>query len=134
VGGSIALLVALAYPAFHPQEIDSLPFSNYPMFAHDRSPVTRFDVAVLIGADGVEHRLDPRAIGRTDQPVQAVETVRQAIRTGQTDALCAEIAMQVDAPGTIQVISVHYDAVAWFRGERRPVERVVHANCPSEAA
>jgi len=128
------VLVALAYPALHPEEIDSLPFSNYPMFAHDRSPVSRFDIAVLIGADGVEQRLDPRAIGRTDQPVQAVETVRQAIRTGQTDALCAEIAMQVDVPGTIEVISVSYDAVAWFRGEREPIERVVHSNCPSVAS
>ena len=34
--GSVALLGALAWPAVAPDELDSLPFSNYPMFAHER--------------------------------------------------------------------------------------------------
>jgi hypothetical protein len=137
VAGSVALLAAVLYPAVHPTELDSLPFSNYPMFAHRRGTVTRFDFAVWIGPDGVEHPLDPRRIGGTDQPVQAAETVLQAIRTDATDALCIEIAETVDggADGTedvgrIEVVSVRYDAVRWFRGDHVPVERTLHASCP----
>ena len=130
----MALLIAVVYPAVHPTELDSLPFSNYPMFAHRRGTITRFDLAVRIDPSGVEHRLDPRRIGGTDQPVQAAETVLQAIRTDATDALCEEIAETVDDgdgdDGRIEVISVRYDAVLWFRGDRDPVERTLHASCP----
>lgn len=131
VASSVALLLAVVYPAFHPSELDSFPFSNYPMFAHRRGSISRFDLAVRVDPAGHEHALDPRLIGRTDQPVQAAETVRQAIRAGETDALCAEIADTVDDEGRIEVISVRYDAVAWFRGEREPVDRTLHASCPT---
>lgn len=133
VVGGLALLVAVVYPAFHPTELDSFPFSNYPMFAHRRGTVARFDVAVRIDRQGGVHPLDPRRIGGTDQPVQAAETVRQAIRTNAADALCAEIAATVDDDGRIEVISVRYDAVRWFRGDHEPVERVLHASCPAGA-
>jgi hypothetical protein len=141
MAAGVALLAAVTYPAVHPTELDSLPFSNYPMFAHRRGSVTRFDLAVRIDPSGVEHPLDPRRIGGTDQPVQAAETVLQAIRTDATDALCDEIAETVrgddlvddagdDDAGRIEVISVRYDSVRWFRGEREPVERTLHASCP----
>jgi hypothetical protein len=132
VAGSLALLVAVVYPAVHPTELDSLPFSNYPMFAHRRGTVTRFDLAVRVDPSGVEHPLDPRRIGGTDQPVQAAETVLQAIRTEATEVLCEEIAATVDDgnDGRIEVISVRYDAVRWFRGDHDPVERTLHASCP----
>jgi hypothetical protein len=126
------LLLALAWPAVAPEELDSLPLSNYPMFARPREAISWFHMAVRLDADGVEHRLDLRTVGGTDQPVQAAETVRQAIRRGEADELCAEIARRLDAPGTVQVLTVAYDAPAWFRGRRDPVERRVHAECPVE--
>ena len=133
--GKIASAVCLAvlfWPALSPSEIDSLPLSNYPMFAHPRAQVSRFDTALLIDAEGVERTLDPEAIGGTEEPVQAAMTVRQAIRTGSTEALCQEIAADVGIDGTVEVVSVRYDAVAWFRGDREPIERQVHASCETE--
>jgi hypothetical protein len=129
---SAALLLLLAWPAVAPDELDSLPLSNYPMFAHPRDAVSRFHVAVRIDEDGIEHRLDLRVVGGTDQPVQAAETVRQAIRRGETAQLCDEIARRVRSPGTVQVLTVAYDAPNWFRGRRDPIDRRLHAECPIE--
>jgi hypothetical protein len=128
------LVAVLAWPAVHPTELDSLPVSNYPMFAHPRAQVSRFDVAVFIGADGERERLDLRRIGGTDQPVQAAMTLRQAIREGAAGALCDELADGLDRPGTVEVASERYDTVGWFRGEKEPVAREVHATCTAEAS
>ena len=130
---SAALLLALAWPAVAPGEIDSLPLSNYPMFARARGPVSWFPVVVRLDPDGVEHRLDLRVVGGTDQPVQASETVHQAIRRGEAADLCEEIARRVAGPGSIQVLSVAYDAPDWFRGRREPVDRRLHAECEVRA-
>ena len=130
----VVFLAVLFWPALHPSEIDSLPLSNYPMFAHPRGQISRFDTAFLIDHQGLEQRLDPQAIGGTEEPVQAAMTVRQAIRTGTTGDLCEEIAADMDVDGTVEVVSVRYDAVAWFRGDRAPIERHVHARCDAEAA
>lgn len=129
---SAILLLALAWPAVAPDEIDSLPLSNYSMFARPRAAVSWFPVAVRIDEDGVEHRLDLRMVGGTDQPVQAVETIRQAIRLGEAQQLCDEIAQRSAEPGEVQVLVVAYDAPGWFQGHHEPVERRVHAACPVE--
>lgn len=131
---SAALLLALAWPAVAPQEIDSLPLSNYPMFARPRAAVSWFPVAVRVDADGNEHRLDLRMVGGTDQPVQAAETIRQAIERGEAEQLCDEIAERSGERGEVQVLSVAYDAPGWFQGDRQPVERRVHAACPAGGA
>ncbi|MBI5089214.1 MAG: hypothetical protein HZB15_10270, partial [Actinobacteria bacterium] len=47
------------------------------------------------------------------------------------DVLCGEIAAGVDAEGRVQIVSVLYDSIAWFRGDHRPIERDVHAECPA---
>ena len=127
---SAALLLAVAWPAVAPTSIDSLPLSNYTMCARPRDKVTWFTAVVRIDDAGNEHRLDLRIVGGTDQPIQASETVRQAVRRGEADQLCDEIASRVDEPGRVQVLTVAYDAPGWFRGERDPVERRVHAECP----
>ena len=129
---SVVLLLALAWPAVAPGEVDSLPLSNYPMFARPREAVSWFHVVVRVDAEGVEHRLDLRTVGGTDQPVQAAETVGQAIRRGEADDLCAEIAHRLHEPGTVQVLTVAHDAPGWFRGRRDPVERRVQAECAAE--
>lgn len=126
---SAVLLLTLAWPAVAPDEIDSLPLSNYPMFARPRAAVSWFHVVVRVDEDGNEHRLDLWLVGGTDQPVQAAETIRQAIRRGETEELCAEIAERITAPGSVQVLTVAYDAPGWFRGAREPVERRLHAEC-----
>jgi hypothetical protein len=123
------VLGILLWPAVAPNEIDSLPVSNYPMFAHPRPQVTRFYLAVLIDPDGVEHRLDPSAVGGTDQPMQAAMTLQRSISAHTADVLCDEVAGGLDEVGTVQIVSVLYDSVEWFRGNHDPVERDVHAEC-----
>lgn len=130
-GASAVLLASLAWPAIAPGELDSLPWSNYPMFAHERDRVTGFYVAIRVDPDGAEHRLDLRAVGGTDQPVQAAMTVAQAVRTGQADQLCSEVAERVEQPGAVEILSVRYDAPGWFDGRREPISRTVHARCPT---
>lgn len=127
--GSALLLAALAWPAIAPGELDSLPLSSYPMFAHERPAVNEFSVVVNVDSDGVEHRLDPHQIAGTDQPMQAVMTVRQAIAAGTADDLCESIAMRSGRPGTIEIATVRLDAVGWFAGDKEPVDRTVHASC-----
>lgn len=135
VGATIVLAVlALAYPAVAPAELDSLPFSNYPMFAHPRGRVTEFNLVVWLDPDGNEHRLDLRAVGGTDQPIQASETVRQAVRRGEADDLCTEIARGLDRSGVVRVVTVAYDAVGWYEGRRAPVRHSVHAECPADGS
>lgn len=132
--GSVILLVAMLWPALSSSEIDSLPLSNYPMFAHPRARVSRFDVAVLIDAEGGLRRLDPSEVGGTDQPVQAAMTLRQAIRADTADVLCAEIAAGLETDGTVRLMSERYDTIAWFRGQRDPVDQSVHAECQASSA
>lgn len=131
---SVLGLLALSWPAIAPDELDSLPLSNYPMFAHPRDRVTPVDIVVVVDPTGVEHRLDLHLVGGTDQPVQAMMTVRQAIRNGEADELCREIAAKADRSGTVQVLRVHHDAPAWFAGFRDPLERHVFAECHAGGA
>lgn len=101
------------------------------MFAHPRERVTSFGAATFVDAHGVERTLDLRVVGGTDQPVQAAMTVAAAIRTGATSELCGEIAGRVDDAGTVEVVTLWYDAPGWFAGARQPVARKVHAACQS---
>ena len=119
-------------PAIAPDELDSLPLSNYPMFAHPRDAVSWFHVVVRLDEAGVEQALDLRLVGGTDQPVQAAETVRQAVRRGEAEHLCLEIAHRLEPHTTVRVLTVAYDAPDWFRGRREPVEHRVHAECTNE--
>lgn len=88
--GAVGLLAAMMWPAISPNEIDSLPLSNYPMFARERPRESRIDTAVAVRADSTRVRLRAADVGGTDQPVQAFRTVQQAIRTDAVDELCAE--------------------------------------------
>lgn len=130
--GSTLLLAALAWPAVAPNEVDDLPLSGYPMFARERSSVSRFQVVVHVDDEGVEHRLDPHEIADTDQPMQAVMTIRQAIADGTAVELCERIASGAEHGGTIEVVTVTVDSVEWFAGTKEPVDRTVHATCEVE--
>jgi hypothetical protein len=130
--GCVVLLAAMAWPAFNPDEADSLPFSNYPMFARQRSAVSRIDTAIRVDADGTRRALNAYQVGGTDQPVQAFRTVQQAIRTARTPELCSEIARRFASGVTIEVVSEEYDAIAWFDGDREPISREVHASCAAD--
>lgn len=132
--GSVLLLGAMLWPAFGPPEADSLPLSNYPMFARDRERVSSFHAVVLVTDDGTERLLRPSEVGGTDQPVQAARTVQQAIGRDEAAELCAEIAAGLDGTTRLEVVTRRYDAVAWFRDDHRVVDELVHATCLSGAA
>ena len=126
---SVAMVLVTIWPATTSPPRDSFPLSNYPMFASDRPTTARFDTVVVVGADGSLQRLSPHTIGGTDQVIQAAATVRQAIRAGEADELCAEVAGRVTAARRVEVVTETYDTVAWFDGDEIPIARDVHAAC-----
>ena len=52
-----ALRLASAYSMVAPDELDSLPCSDYPMFAHPRERFSEFLIPVHL-VDGAEHALE----------------------------------------------------------------------------
>jgi hypothetical protein len=132
VAASVVALGVLLWPALDPAATDSLPVSSYPMFARPKARVSSFPLAVMRDESGREQRLGARAIGGTDQPMQAAMTINQAVREGTADQLCAEIAAGLAEPGTIEIVTAVYDAVGWYEGNREPIDHHVHARCSSE--
>jgi hypothetical protein len=110
---------------------DGLPLSTYPMFTHDPGRVVEQPTVVAVSPGGDVERLSPETIAATDQVIQAVMAVRQALDTGPaaTRALCSDVAGRVDAPATVAVVVERHDAVAWSAGEREPLYRRTVVAC-----
>ena len=112
---------------------DSFPLSTYPMFSTRRSSAEAVDTVVLVDATGTDHRLSPSQIAATDEIILATVTVSNAIRSERADLLCADVAARVRddaAPDVaVEVVTLRYDALDWYDGERTPIDRVVHARC-----
>jgi hypothetical protein len=120
---------------------DSFPLSTYPMFSSRRTTTEPVNTAVAVAADGAVQRLNPMLISGSREVVFAGVTVGNAIRSGPDGvaALCAEIAERVAGarPGeaaTVEILTEVFDSVAWFQGDRTPVERTVHGSCPVPGA
>lgn len=114
---------------------DSFPLSTYPMFSTKRSTAESVDTAVAIDAAGRIERLGPERIAGTDEIILATATVGGAIAAGTTDQLCQEIARRVASVGpdsavTVEVVTERFDAVRWYDGDREPLDRRVHSDCP----
>ena len=126
-------LAAVALPGF--TDRDSFPLSNYPMFSWNRGQVASFDTAVGVEADGTIERLSPRRISGSYEVIHAASTVTKAIRSGDTDALCREIAARAadDGFAHIEVVTETYDTIRWFEGDQTPLRRTVHARCEAPA-
>lgn len=135
VRGWAALVIAIVVIGVVPIALDrdSYPVSSYPMFSVRRPALSSVGTAVAVG-EGVM-ALSPEQIAATDEVIQAAAIVRGAIDRGEADALCRDIAERVAGHGpeggdAIEVVTESYDAVAWYDGDRRPLQRVVHARCP----
>ena len=128
-GISLVAVAAVALPGF--TDRDSFPLSNYPMFSNDRGRVTAFDTAVGVDTDGNVERLSPRRISGSYEVIHAASTVSKAIRIGDADGLCREIAERARDDGLmrIEVVTETYDTVRWFEGDETPIARRVHARC-----
>jgi hypothetical protein len=128
---TVVVSLVLLAPALWPDPGDDFPISTYPMFTAERGRVVDIDTAVLL--DGEErHRLSPEIVGGTDEIVSAAVAVSRAIAGGDAalDRLCAEIAVRVAGPGSIEIVTERHDAVSLLQEGAEPIAVTVHARCP----
>jgi hypothetical protein len=140
-GLSALLIVAAGYPLLlDPHDGDDFPSSTYPMFADDRGRVATVVRAVAIDGSGAE-RLVPAEVIANQEPMQALSTVRRAVRGGGSEAgaLCGAIAGRLTqgvggsalaAAKYVELQTVKVDSIAYLGGNPEPVSRHVHARCP----
>jgi hypothetical protein len=135
VGVAMLVVVAIAvlWPAVRRPPQDSFPLSTYPMFSFPLDPVADIDLVVGVDAAGADIRLSPESIAGTDEVIQAGGAVARAVagRGDDPAALCQRVADRLvgEDPVAVEVRTDRYDAIAWFRGDRDPLERTVHARC-----
>ncbi|MEZ5280033.1 MAG: hypothetical protein R2770_06140 [Acidimicrobiales bacterium] len=130
----MVVLAAVWLPVVRSPPRDSFPLSTYPMFSSLLETVSDVDLVVGVDRSGSEIRLSPQLIAGTDEVIVAGSTVRQAVRAGDTEALCALVADRVARNGPAEVVSVlvktdTIDAIEWYAGNRQPRDTVVHSAC-----
>jgi hypothetical protein len=130
LGATVIALVAAPLAGFF--ESDSFPVSTYPMFANARPAEVSLPHAIVVHADGSERPAPPRAIAN-DEVIQALSTLRQAIRQGEaaTAALCERIASRVagNDAAEVHIVTSWYDAIRYYDGEKVPLSRTEHVTC-----
>jgi hypothetical protein len=123
-----AVLLAVAWPVVRGH--DSFPLSTYPMYAETRGKDVSISTAVGVDGSGSRRRLSLRAIAQTDDPLIAESAVDDAVRRGEADALCAEIALRVpDGIERVEVVAERHDVVARAAGRPSLLDRSVRASC-----
>ena len=135
---SVSALAAVFSPVLRPSQRDSYPLSTYPMFSNDLGRESALATAVGVTIDGQVRRLSPELISGGYEPVRAYTTVEASIANGDTADLCREIAERAAKSRATDVIAIEvvtevHDVVAWFEGDKEPLQRIVHARCPLDA-
>jgi len=132
---SVGLLLIVLLPILRDPPRDGFPLSNYPMFSHARDRATAEIVHVVgLSSEGRHRPLGPELLG-TAEVMQAHQTVRVAIRRGHARELCRRVAQRVRTEPEhadlhhLEVRTDHYDAIAYFAGDKRPRQTRVHARC-----
>ncbi len=126
---TIAFAVILLAPAVHDQQ--GVPLSSYPMYASVRPGMVSFVVPVGIDVDRQALTLSPTTVASTSDPLIAEAYLRDQIRLGRADALCAEIAARLSR-GAIHAVEIRYEqhkVVDYARGRPSLVDREVLATC-----
>lgn len=133
---SVVTVAAVLSPLARTPPTDSFPLSNYPMFSHNREPVTDIALAVGVSASGTTTSLSPELISGTVEVIVAGSILKQAVRAGieESASLCRTIAERVATANEGGAIAVEirverYDAVAWFAGDHTPEKVTVVAAC-----
>ena len=132
----LVLVGVTAMPLARSRDYDSFPWSSYPMFAHHRDDSTgTIGHVVAVSDDGRRRRPIPPPFVATDEVMQAMMTVALAIRRGRAGELCRAAAARI-APDPawaeftwLEVAVDRYDALAYFDGDRRPLDRDPIARC-----
>jgi len=136
---SVAVLVAVASPAFRDPPEDSFPFSDYPMFAKARpNPRITLTNASGVREDGSRVVLAPEVSSGNAEVLQSMMTIVNAVRGGpaRLDAFCDEVAARVAAAGRryedvdqVEIATAQWDSVAYFERGPEPERRRVHGRC-----
>jgi hypothetical protein len=109
---------------------DSFPLSTYPMYAGLGPRLDRFRTVVSVDAGGALHTLSLSTVARTDDPLIAESLLDQAVRDGQVDALCIEVAARVGSDAvSVEVVDELHDVVAKAQGKPSLRERAILASC-----
>lgn len=142
-GLSAVLLCAAAYPLLLNPYDDDFPWSTYPMFADDRGRVATTVRAVAIDERGSERTVPAQAIAN-QEPMQALQTIRKAVRDGPVharalcDAIATRLAQDADPAFAtarhIELQTVKVDSVRFLGGDPTPLSRDVHVRCPAKGA
>lgn len=133
---TLVTLGAVGWPLTrHPAWGDSFPLSTYPMFATRRPGAKLYlEYMVATGPGGARRHVPPRLIANAEV-MQAIVTVQQSVRRGESMALCRRVAPRVArdprfaAMDTLTVVSGSHAAVAYLVDGKRGTERVL-AKCP----
>jgi len=102
------------------------------MFADEIGAEIVIDTVVTIDESGAVGRLSPTLISGTDEIVTASVVVSRAIRRGDAEILCSEVAERIGDDGLIvEVRSELVDTVAVVRDGAQPLAITVRARCRS---
>jgi hypothetical protein len=129
----IGVVAVLVWPVV--VNSDDYPLSTYPMYSSDRRSDVAFVVARGLTEDGDSIGLGLQSIGSSDDSLVVAGELRAAIRRGDADSRCREIAGRVAAGSSEQVVSAieivteTRDVVKHARGEESLVGRTVNAAC-----
>ena len=132
---STAVLGAMLWPVVRGS--DGFPLSNYPMFSREKDPVATIHHVIALSDSGNHRPLEPEHLG-TDEIMQASQTAKLAVQGKTAEDLCARAAAVVAedddyADATqLQVRVDTFDAVAYWKGDRKPRRTVIAASCAVE--
>ena len=124
----VTAAVALSPLARDPRS-DTYPLSTYPMFAADRGAAHRIPTVVEVLDDGSTARLSPELIAGTDEPVLTAVTVGRAVRDGQAEDLCGEVAARLGPGRRARVQTEHHDVIETVAADAPPWRIEIHAEC-----
>ena len=120
---------AVLSPLARDPQSDTYPLSTYPMFATNRGEEHRIPTVVEVLDGGVTKRLSPELIAGTDELVLTAVTVSRAVRDGQAEALCGEVADRLGAGRRARVQTERHNVIDLVAEGAPPLAVDVHAEC-----
>ncbi len=127
-GLTVGLVAALLFPAIRNE--DGLPLSTYPMYSGTRSNISTFVTASGLDQQGNRTSFSALTIAGSRDRLIAQSFLNDAVRRGEADLVCSDIATRVDPPvAEVEIATEKHDTIARLQGEPSLQERSVHATC-----
>ncbi len=125
---TLGLVAALVSPAVRNE--DGLPLSTYPMYSSSRSQVSTFVTASGVDEQGRRTALSALIIAESRDRLIAQSFLNDAVRRGDAEPICMEIAVRVERSlVAVEIATERHDTIARLRGEDSLQEREVHVSC-----